>query len=126
MRETYKKMAFLLTGVAHLLAFTGVMGARRLEELYGLGGLVDQPELSLFMQHRAVFLGIIAILCLTAVWRKKARDPARFVGIASMFGFVALYLLSGTESVYLDKVFWVSTVMSLLLLATYIPVRSDT
>lgn len=122
MREIFVKLAFMLTGLIHLLPFAGVSGAARLEVLYGIS-LEGEPALTLLMQHRALFFGIIGLLTIVAVWRPTLRPTARLVALASMLGFAGLYLLSGLETAPLAKVYWADIVASILLLATYAPPR---
>ena len=124
MREIYTKTAFVLTGLVHLLPLAGVAGAARLEALYGVD-LASDPALTLLLQHRALFFGIIGLLALMAVWRATLRPVARLVALASMLGFAALYLLSGVESAALERVYWADLVASILLLATYAPARAQ-
>lgn len=123
MREIFDKLAFMLTGLIHLLPFAGVSGAARLESLYGIS-LSGEPALTLLMQHRAFMFGIIGLLAIIAVWRPALRPTARLVALASMLGFVALYLIAGLDTAPLAKVYWADLVASMLLLATYAPPRT--
>jgi uncharacterized membrane protein YqjE len=123
MREIFDKLAFMLTGLIHLLPFAGLSGADRLEALYGVN-LAGEPALTLLMQHRALMFGIIGLLALIAAWRPALRPTARLVALASMLGFAALYLLSGLDAAPLAKVYWADLVASILLLATCAPPRT--
>ncbi|WP_262690947.1 hypothetical protein [Kordiimonas aestuarii] len=124
MREIYIKLVFMLTGLVHLLPFSGLFRAARIEELYGIsfGGDAD---LSLLMQHRALFFGIVGLLSIIAIWRVWLRPVARLVALASMLGFVVLYLMAGSENALLAKVFWADVVLSILILGTFRSTRED-
>ncbi|MFY8016778.1 MAG: phosphopantetheine adenylyltransferase, partial [Inhella sp.] len=57
----------LLTGLVHLLPVLGVLGAARLEQLYGLR--MDEPNLLLLMRHRALLFGLLGLLLVAAAFR---------------------------------------------------------
>ncbi len=55
--------SFALAGVINIIPVTGVLGAARLQALYGMP--FSSGDLLLLMQHRAVMLGSIGGLLLT-------------------------------------------------------------
>ena len=122
MREIYDKLAFMLAGLVHLLPVAGISGAAKLEALYGVE-IAHDPVLTLLMQHRALLFGIIGFFLIMAVWHTQWRPAARLIALVSMLGFVVLHVASGVDAPALAKVFWADALCSLLLLATFLPVR---
>ena len=125
MREIYIKVVFMLTGLVHLMPFSGMFSAARIEELYSIA-ITGDADMALLMQHRALFFGIVGLLSIMAIWRVGLRPVARLVALASMLGFVVLYLLSGPVSPAMDKIFWADAVMSVLMVGTYLAGRDST
>ena len=85
----YASMAcLLLAALIHLLPVAGVLGADRLQALYGVA--LDDPNLVLLMRHRAVLFGIVGALLVAAAFRPALRTIALLVGGASALSFLAL------------------------------------
>ena len=122
MRELYIKLSFMLAGLVHLLPVAGLSGAPRLEDLYGIS-LDGDPVLTLLMQHRALFFGIIGMFLIMAAWQPAHRSAARLVALASMVGFIVLYGVAGVDAPALEKIVWTDVVASLLLIGTFWPMR---
>lgn len=78
----------LLAALIHLLPVAGVLGAERLQALYGV--VLDDPNLVLLMRHRAVLFGIVGALLAAAAFRPALRTAALLVGGASALSFLAL------------------------------------
>lgn len=106
---------FVVVALVNLLPVTGLLGAARLEALYGLR--FEGADLVLLMRHRAVLFGLVGTLLLVAAFRPALRPVAATVGLGSMLSFVALAWPPGAQGIALQRVFWVDVVASLLLLA---------
>jgi hypothetical protein len=85
----YAVMAcLLLAALIHLLPVAGVLGAERLQALYGIP--IGDPNLLLLMRHRAVLFGVVGVLLATAAFVPALRSVALCVGGASALAFLAL------------------------------------
>lgn len=82
-----------LVALIHLLPVTGALGARRLHSLYGLA--IEDPNLLLLMQHRAVLFGLLGGFLLAAALRPAWTGPALVAGLASVASFLVLALGGG-------------------------------
>jgi hypothetical protein len=105
--------AFVLAGLVNLLPMAGVLGAERLQALYGMP--FTDPDLLVLMRHRAVLFGIIGGLLLAAAFRARLRAIAATVGLASMLSFVVLALPLGAIGPELQRVFWADVFASAVL-----------
>jgi hypothetical protein len=106
---------FVIVALVNLLPVSGLLGAARLEALYGLR--LEGADLVLLMRHRAVLFGLVGTLLLVAAFRPVLRPVAAALGLVSMLSFVALAWPPGAQGLALQRVFWVDVVASLLLLA---------
>ena len=71
----YAVMAcLLLAALIHLLPVAGVLGAERLQALYGIP--IGDPNLLLLMRHRAVLFGVVGVLLATAAFVPALRSVA--------------------------------------------------
>jgi hypothetical protein len=87
-------IALVAVGLLHLYPAIGVLGAARLEALYGIP--VTSADLELLLGHRAATFGMLGALLLAAAWHPPLRPVALIAGIVSMGSFVVLALpLSG-------------------------------
>ena len=83
-----------VSAVIHFLPVTGVLGAARLEALYGVP--LDEPNTLLAMRHRAVLFGVLGGLLVAAIL-----EPSLFWAavIATGVADVAFLVLAlGTET----------------------------
>ena len=78
----------LLVAFVHLPPLVGVLGAARLEALYGLP--IEGPDLAILMRHRAVLFGLRGAYQAWAVFRPAHRTLAFVAGIVSLGAFLAL------------------------------------
>ena len=78
----------LVTGAVHLLPLLGVLGAARLEQLYGLR--IEDPNLLLLMRHRALLFGLLGVLLVAAAFRPAWQGLALGAAWVSVLGFVLL------------------------------------
>jgi hypothetical protein len=104
---------FVVVAIVNLLPLSGVLGAARLEALYGLP--MQDPGLLLLMRHRAVLFGLVGGLILVAAFVPTLRVVAALIGLGSLLSFVVLALPPGVHGAPLQRVFWVDLVASLLL-----------
>jgi hypothetical protein len=86
---------FVLVGLVNLLPAVGILGAARLESLYGLPLAGD--DLLLLMRHRAALLGVLGGLIIVAAFRHQLRAAATIAGLISMLSFIALALPINTH-----------------------------
>ena len=80
--------SLLVAGIINLLPLTGVIGARRLEALYGVA--FDNPTTLLLMRHRAVLFGLLGFLLLYAALRPGIRTAAFALELGSVLSFIVL------------------------------------
>jgi len=83
----------LLVGFLNLAPVVGVLGAGRLQSLYGVG--VRDPQLAILLRHRALLFGIVGGLLVAAAFRAELRRAAIAAGLVSMLGFIAIARLEG-------------------------------
>lgn len=107
--------ALLLAGVINLLPLIGVLGAERLQSLYGMG--FDDPSLRILMRHRALLFGLLGTALLVAAFIPAWRLPMALVGLGSMLSFIALAALEGGGNAAIRRVVIADVVASVLLAA---------
>jgi hypothetical protein len=108
---------FILAGLVNLLPVTGVLGAERLESLYGLP--VAGDDLLLLLRHRAAMFGVVGGLIIFAAFRVHLRAAATVAGLVSMAAFMLLALPLSAHGEPLQRVFWADVIASALLVAGY-------
>jgi hypothetical protein len=101
----------LVTGAVHLLPLLGVLGAARLEQLYGLR--IEDPNLLLLMRHRALLFGLLGVLLCAAAFRPAWQGLALGAAWISVPGFVVL-APSGLLPA-LQRVWWIDVALLPLL-----------
>jgi hypothetical protein len=109
---------FILVGLTNLFPAVGVLGAVRLEGLYGVALAGD--DLLLLMRHRAVLLGLVGAFILLAAFRVKWRTAASIAGLVSMLSFVLIAIPPQTHGAALQRVFWIDVIACVLLLGGYL------
>ncbi|MED5370773.1 MAG: phosphopantetheine adenylyltransferase [Myxococcota bacterium] len=92
----------LLPAIIHLLPVSGVLGAARLEKLYG--ARVDDPNLLLAMRHRALMFGGLGLGLLAAMLWEPARLPVVALTVLSDAAFAALALATPERSPQMTRV----------------------
>ncbi|MBP6702998.1 MAG: phosphopantetheine adenylyltransferase [Vicinamibacteria bacterium] len=85
--------ALLVAAVIHLLPLVGVLGAARLEALYGLP--VTDPNLAILMRHRAVLFGLLGVFLAVAAFRRALQGAAFVAGFVSVVSFLGLAWSTG-------------------------------
>ena len=105
--------ALLVAGVINLLPLIGVLGAERLQSLYGMS--FDDPSLRILMRHRALLFGLLGGGMVGAAFIPQWRLPMALLGLASMLSFIALAALEGGGNAAIRRVVIVDVVASVLL-----------
>ncbi len=90
MKETLITALLLIVAVIHLIPLSGVLGAAKLESLYGIS--VGSNELAILLRHRAVLFGILGLLFAYAAFRPALQPLAFLIAIASIAPFFYLAL----------------------------------
>ena len=108
----------LVVGIIHILPLSGVLGAARLFELYGI--TFDDPNLEILMRHRAVLFGLLGIFLICSAFMHSLQLPALIAGFLSVVSFLYLsYTVGGYNEqvnriVIADKVALVCLVVALV------------
>ena len=76
----------VVAGLIHLLPVAGVLGPATLTRLYGVP--VDDPNLAILLQHRALLFGVLGLFMLGAAALPPLRLAALLVGLASAASFL--------------------------------------
>jgi hypothetical protein len=109
-------ITLLLVALLHALPLAGVLGAARLQMLYGVD--VQDPALELLLRHRAVLFGMLAAGLATAAWLPALRGAALVAGIVSVASFLLLAAQAGPLPAALATVFRLDlAALALLLVA---------
>ena len=82
------RAGLLVAALIHLLPLAGVLGAERLQALYGIA--VQGPDLAILLRHRAVLFGLLGAFLLLAAFRPALQGLALVAGLASVLSFLAL------------------------------------
>lgn len=109
---------FILVGLINLFPSIGVLGAARLEGLYGVALAGD--DLLLLMRHRAVLLGLVGVFILIAAIRVQWRKAATVAGLVSMLSFILIAIPPQAHGAALQRVFWIDVIACVLLLGGYL------
>jgi len=79
-------LAFLVVAVIHLLPLSGVLGARRLEALYGIS--IANRDLEILMRHRAVLFGLLGAFFVAAAFVTELQLVAFVFGYVGVVSFL--------------------------------------
>lgn len=108
----------LLSALIHLAPLSALVGAERLQALYGLGEL--DASLQLLLQHRATLFGLLGLGLLLVLRRPGWREPLIVLTLASDLAFLGFCLLHGPLNPALQRVALADAVSILALLAAAI------
>lgn len=111
----------IIAGIIHLLPLSGVLGAERLAQLYGL--TFQEPNLLLLMRSRAVLFGLLGALLVYAAFRPALQPLALIGGLVSVLSFLLLAWSSPAYNEALRRVViadWLA--LACLLIATLLVV----
>ena len=103
-----------LAGIIHLLPLPGLLGAEQLRRLYGIA--VDEPNLAILLQHRAVLFGLLGVLLVAAAFRPELRAVALIAGLVSTVSFLVIAWGVGGYNAPVARVVAADIVAVLLLL----------
>lgn len=93
MLEKLKVAGFIVAGIVHLLPITGLLGAEKLSKLYGI--TVNDGNLQILMQHRAVLFALLGCFLTLAAFRSEYQLVALIAGTISAAAFIALASFTG-------------------------------
>ena len=96
-------VALVIVAIIHLLPLPGVLGARRLETLYGIP--VAEPNLEILMRHRAVLFGLLGGFILAAAFLPHLQPSAFVLGFASVLSFLWLVRATAGYNARVARVF---------------------
>ncbi len=123
MLATLSSGLLLIVGVINALPAVGLISARHLGSLYGIGA--DEPNLHVLLAHRAVVLALTGGLILAAVSATGLRPLAYLFGLLSMLSFVSLCLAIADCNAELRRIMRIDIVASgLMLMALVIDVSA--
>lgn len=111
--QTLVKILYVAAGLINIIPVTGVLGAARLEALYGQS-FVGADHV-LLMRHRAVFFGLLGALLIAAAFQSQLRTLAAVAGLVSMGSYMLLALPISEHGAAMQRVFWADLVGIVLL-----------
>lgn len=107
---------YLIVGLINFAPLSGVLGAARLETLYGVTGL--DADMALLLRHRAVLFGIVGGIILIAAFKTSMQPLANIIGSISMVSYVVLFHLTGADGDPISRVYMIDlAAIALLILA---------
>jgi hypothetical protein len=92
----------LVAAVIHLLPLSGVLGAARLQALYGLS--FREPSLLILMQHRAVLFGMVGTALTFAAFHRPSQLLALGLGFVSVVSFLTIAWMVGDYNAAIQRV----------------------
>lgn len=81
-------VALTIAAIIHFLPVSGIVGQTALERLYGVA--INDPNLLIAMQHRALLFGLLGALFVVAMFKADLRLLAMGFGLVSTVGFIAV------------------------------------
>jgi hypothetical protein len=114
---------FVLVGLVNFVPIVGVLGAERLEAVYGVP--ITHHDLLLLLRHRSVLFGLLGGLLIFAAFRPQWRPLATVAGLVSMITYLLLAWPIPAHGVAVQKVFWADAVATVLLIAAYLISRNN-
>lgn len=119
--KTLLATSLAVVGIIHILPLAGVLGADRLNALYGLA--IDEPNLSILMRHRAVLFGLLGVFCLVAAARQSLQLIALVAGAISVVSFLVLAYATGGYNDALGRVVTADWVAAAFLIIGFVAYR---
>ena len=119
--ERIAQALLVIVGLVNLLPLLGVLGAARLQQLYGID--VAGDSLTLLMRHRAVLLALVGVGLLWAAVQADVRLPLILAAAISKLSFIILWRLHVPATAQIDRVAWID-VAALVVLAIVVIVRA--
>ena len=102
MTEKIIAVMMLIIAVIHLIPVMGVLGAARLETLYGIS--INTPELEILMRHRAVMFGILGAFFVYAAFVPFLQPIAFLAAAATLIPFFYLAFSVGGYGQAINKI----------------------
>ena len=113
---------FVLVGLVNFAPLVGVLGAPKLEAVYGVP--ITNDDLLLLLRHRSVLFGLLGGLLMLAAFRVQWRALATVAGIVSMVAYLALAWPITGHGTAIQKVFWADAIAVVLLVVAWLISRS--
>jgi hypothetical protein len=95
-------IALLVAAVIHVIPLSGVLGGKRLEQLYGVA--LKDPNTEILLRHRAVLFGLLGLLLAAAAYHAELRTLAFCTGLASTISFLIIARMCGGYNAQLSRV----------------------
>lgn len=119
-------LCIIAVGFINIAPLIGIISAKKLEALYGIA--VNEPNLQILMQHRALLFGLIGGFLLYSAIKPVLQIPALSMALISMAGFIAIALKIGSYNADINKIILVDVVgivLAIIALALhFLPVGS--
>ncbi|WP_395373255.1 hypothetical protein [Marinicella sp. W31] len=112
------RFILVLCGVIHLLPVSAVLGQAQIVSLYGVE--VEDSNMLLLLQHRAILFALIGIFMITSVWRQRYLTTACFTAVFSMSSFVILVLVNNPVNTLIQRVMWIDVALLVPLSLTWV------
>lgn len=114
----FLQLAIALAAIIHSVPLIGVLGAERLQGLYGIA--IDDPSVLLLLRHRAVLFGLLGGLAWLSLWRPSWQPLAIVASLVSLASFLLLAMMIGDYHPALDRLVWVDLAVFVLLLTAWV------
>ncbi len=101
-REVLGAVLFSIAGIINVLPLAGLAGSSGLQRLYGVA--VNDPNLLIMLQHRAVLIGAAGVFLMVAAWRPQWQISAAVAGLLSMGSYVLIAIAVGGYNGALQRV----------------------
>lgn len=109
--------AYLLAAAINLAPIVGVLSDAMLTQLYGV--VIDSPELSLLLRHRAMLFAIVGGLLLAAAFLPRLRTQAGIACLISMLSFLLLFALTGASNESLLRLALIDSIVVTVFIAGF-------
>lgn len=100
--QLFFSLCLLIAGIIHVLPMSGVLGATRLEALYGIA--IEDPNLLILMRHRAILFFLLGLFILAAIFVPAIQLTAIIAGLVSAVLFIVLAKTVGDYNAAIAKV----------------------
>lgn len=118
--DYFIQLTLLAGAVVHMLPMAGLLGARRLQTLYGVR--ISDPNLLVLMRHRALLFGLLGGFLLYAAIEPMLRGVGLLAGLISLVGYLGLYRVTAGANTQLRRVAIIDgVVLVLFVLALALP-----
>ncbi len=117
-RQGFVTALLVLVGLVNFAPVMGLLGAARLDSLYGFGTL--EGDLLTLLQHRALLFGILGGFIIWAAFSRQLQPAAMWMAFISMAGFMLLVWLADAPGPALKKVALVDLFACGLLLIAFL------